>query len=193
VTASETQRPRRVRLVLLLPLGLFVFLAAVFLMRLESGVDPSAVPSVLIGKPAPAFALPALEGLGVPGLARADLEGKLTLVNIFASWCVPCRQEHPLLVELAKDRRIQIVGIDYKDTPENALRFLASLGNPYARVGVDRQGRTFIDWGAYGVPETFLVGPDGVIISKIIGPLTPAAVNETFMPEIAKAAAAPPA
>ena len=144
------------------------------------------MPSVLIGKPAPDFSLPALAGAGVPGLSRADLDGQLTLVNIFASWCVPCRQEHPVLEKMAKDSRIRLVGIDYKDKPENALALLNELGNPYAAIGVDASGRTFIDWGAYGVPETYLVGADGIIAKKYIGPLTDETVAKDLMPEIDK-------
>jgi cytochrome c biogenesis protein CcmG/thiol:disulfide interchange protein DsbE len=178
---------RRVRLVLLLPLALFAALALIFLARLESNTAPDVVPSVLVGKPAPDFALPPLAGLSVPGLSRADLTGTVTLVNIFASWCVPCRQEHPVLERLAKDGRVRLVGINYKDKPGNALAFLTEMGNPYAAIGVDQAGRTFIDWGAYGVPESFLVGPDGVIRTKFIGPLTDETVKTALLPEVAKA------
>ena len=184
--AGEAKPRSRLRPVLLLPLALFAGLAVIFLMRLESTTDPDAVPSVLIGKPAPDFTLPALDGAGVPGLARASLDGHLTLVNIFASWCVPCRQEHPVLEEIAKDSRIRLVGIDYKDKPQNVLTFLNEMGNPYAAIGVDEVGRTFIDWGAYGVPETYLVGPDGIIAKKYVGPLTAKAVATDLMPEIEK-------
>ena len=184
--ASEPKPGWRLRPVMLLPLILFAGLAALFLSRLESHTGPDVVPSVLIGKPAPDFTLPALAGAGVPGLSRADLDGHLTLVNIFASWCVPCRQEHPVLERIAKDSRIRLVGIDYKDKPENALALLSDQGNPYAAIGVDESGRTFIDWGAYGVPETYLVGPDGIIAKKYIGPLTDETVAKDLMPEIAK-------
>ncbi len=186
---SEAGGPKpgwRLRPVMLLPLALFAGLAAIFLMRLESNTGPDIVPSVLIGKPAPDFALPALTGAGVPGLSRADLDGHLTLVNIFASWCVPCREEHPVLERIAKDKRIRLVGIDYKDKPENALALLNDQGNPYAAIGVDASGRTFIDWGAYGVPETYLVGPDGIIAKKYIGPLTDQTVAKDLKPEIAR-------
>ena len=184
--ASEPKSGWRLRPVMLLPLILFAGLAALFLLRLESNTGPDIVPSVLIGKPAPDFALPALAGSGVPGLSRADLDGHLTLVNIFASWCVPCRQEHPVLERIAKDSRIRLVGIDYKDKPENALALLSDQGNPYAAIGVDETGRTFIDWGAYGVPETYLVGTDGIIAKKYIGPLTDETVAKDLLPEIAR-------
>lgn len=187
--AGSGQKPR-FRPVMLLPLVLFAGLAAIFLVRLKSTTGPDVVPSVLIGKPAPEFSLPALAGAGVPALSRADLAGRLTLVNIFASWCVPCRQEHPVLEKIAKDSRIRLVGIDYKDKPANALALLNELGNPYAAIGVDEAGRTFIDWGAYGVPETYLVGADGIIAKKYIGPLTDETVAKDLMPEIEKAAAA---
>jgi cytochrome c biogenesis protein CcmG/thiol:disulfide interchange protein DsbE len=187
---AATPGKARPRLLLLLPLGFFAALALVFLARLESGGDPGTVPSVLIGKPAPEFTLPPLDGLNVPGLARADLQGRMTLVNVFASWCVPCRDEHPVLTALAKDPRVRIVAIDYKDDPNNARRFLTELGNPYAAIGVDSSGRAAIDWGVYGVPETFVVGPDGVIRDKIIGPVTAAAVTGTILPAVEKALAA---
>ncbi|WP_229426610.1 DsbE family thiol:disulfide interchange protein [Microvirga alba] len=161
----------------MLPGAVFVGLAALFVFRLGGG-DPSQVPSALIGKPVPAFALAPLEGLvaggkPVPGLSNEDLKGKVTVVNVWASWCAPCRQEHPLLVELAKDPSIRVVGINQKDNPDNARRFLGALGNPFAAVGADSNGRVSIDWGVYGVPETFIVGPDGLIRHKHIGPLTP--------------------
>jgi cytochrome c biogenesis protein CcmG, thiol:disulfide interchange protein DsbE len=136
------------------------------------------VPSALLNKPAPAFALPPLDGLvagakPVPGFSTEDLKGKITVVNVWASWCAPCRQEHPLLVDLAKDPSIRLVGINQKDNPDNARRFLGTYGNPFAAVGTDSNGRVSIDWGVYGVPETFIVGPDGMIRHKHIGPLTP--------------------
>lgn len=158
------------------PLLIFGALAAVFYFQLTSGKDTSELPSALIGKPAPIFGLPQLDGLKaegvqVPGLKSEDLKGKVTLVNIFASWCAPCRAEHPVLISLAKTKGLSIVGINYKDQKENALRFLGTLGNPYSQVGVDRRGRTAIEWGFYGIPETLLVGPDGVVLHKIVGPI----------------------
>jgi cytochrome c biogenesis protein CcmG/thiol:disulfide interchange protein DsbE len=188
-TGTNTPPRRRSRLALYLPLAFFLALAMVFLARLLSGDDPSAIPSALVGKPVPEFALPPLEGLDrdgvpVPGLASDDLKGEISVVNVFASWCGPCRQEHPLLEELAGDPRIRVLGINYKDVPGNALSFLDDLGNPYQAVGVDTRGRTAIDWGVYGVPETFLVDRDGIIREKFVGPLTPQSVAEVLMPAI---------
>jgi cytochrome c biogenesis protein CcmG/thiol:disulfide interchange protein DsbE len=181
--------PRRSRLALFLPLAIFLALAMVFLSRLVSGDDPSAIPSALVGKPVPEFELPALDGLArdgapVPGLANADLEGGVSIVNVFASWCGPCRQEHPLLEELAQDPRVQVLGINYKDVPANALSFLDGLGNPYRAVGVDTRGRTAIDWGVYGVPETFLVDREGIIRQKIVGPLSRTTLDRKLAPMI---------
>lgn len=170
-----TARPRR--FIFLVPLAIFLVLAAIFLARLFAG-DASRVPSALIGRPAPQVTLAPLEGLNtagnaVPGFGAADLAtGQVTLVNVWASWCGPCRDEHPLLVELAQDPRIRIFGLNQKDRPENARRFLAALGNPYKAVGVDPNGRASIEWGVYGVPETFVVDGRGIIRHKHIGPLT---------------------
>jgi cytochrome c biogenesis protein CcmG/thiol:disulfide interchange protein DsbE len=177
----EAARRRRMRLILLVPVFVFIGLAMLFLARLNVGGDPSQIPSVLIGRAAPATTLPPLEGLvrdgvPVPGIAPADLQGRVTLVNVFASWCGPCRIEHPLLMTLAEDPSIVLVGINNKDQPENARRFLGALGNPYRAVGVDANGRASIEWGVYGVPETFVVGPDGTIRYKHIGPISEAAL-----------------
>ncbi|PWK76159.1 DsbE family thiol:disulfide interchange protein [Aminobacter sp. AP02] len=189
--STETERPARPRtLVVLLPLLVFLALAVVFLMQLLSGRDLSVVPSALIGHAAPKTELPPLEGISLPGLNSAEFIGKVTLVNVWASWCAPCREEHPVMVNLAKDERLTIVGLNYKDKAENARRFLGDLGNPFDAVGVDPNGRAAIDWGVYGIPETFLVGKDGKIAFKHVGPLSPEAVATTLMPEIEKAAAA---
>lgn len=174
--AAEAPR-RGARLLFLLPVLVFAALALLFGVRLFAG-DPSKVPSALIGRPVPAFALPALPGLNeagapVPGLSVEDLKGRVTIVNVWASWCGPCREEHPALMELAKDPAFRVVGINYKDQSENARRFLGALGNPFKAVGVDASGRAAIDWGVYGVPETFVVGPDGTIRHKHIGPILP--------------------
>jgi cytochrome c biogenesis protein CcmG, thiol:disulfide interchange protein DsbE len=154
-----------------------------------NGRDVSALPSALIGKIAPPLALPPLEGSGTTPLTDAAIKGKLTLVNVFASWCVPCRQEHPILKELAKDTRLTVVGINYKDRNDNALRFLGELGNPYAAIGVDPNGKAAIDWGVYGIPESYLVGPDGTILYKKVGPFDERSLTQELLPAIQKAAA----
>ncbi|MEM6464474.1 MAG: DsbE family thiol:disulfide interchange protein [Pseudomonadota bacterium] len=174
------------------PLVVFAVLAAVFLGQLLSGRDISEVPSVLIGTKFPALDLPPLEGLQhdgvqVPALTNAAVEGKVTLVNIWASWCVPCRQEHPFLMQLAADKRIEVVGINYKDDTANAVRFLGELGNPYSAVGVDPRGLAAIDWGVYGIPETFLVDRYGTITFKQIGPFTPESIAQDLVPALTKA------
>jgi cytochrome c biogenesis protein CcmG/thiol:disulfide interchange protein DsbE len=156
------------RLLFLVPLALFAVLAGYFTLGLSR--DPSVLPSALIDKPAPEFSLPAL-GEG-PGLAKADLAGRVTLVNFFASWCAPCRVEHPLLMRLKQEGRVALYGIDYKDRPDEARRLLAQLGDPYGRIGVDRDGRTAIDFGVYGVPETYVIDMDGRIRYRQVGPIT---------------------
>lgn len=186
-------RPRR-RLLVLLPLIAFAALAALFYGRLFSG-DPSRLPSALIGREAPALDLPALDGLTrdgapVPGLSTASLKGGVTVLNVFASWCAPCRDEHPFLVELSKQQGFRLVGLNYKDDGDNARRFLGRFGNPYAAVGVDAKGRAAIDWGVYGVPETFVIGKDGRIAYKYVGPIDEDGLKARLMPEIAKAMAA---
>jgi len=190
--ATPALSPRRRLLLALLPLAIFLALAAIFTIQLLSGRDESVIPSALIGKPAPAITLPPLEGLmnnGKPmsGLDPAAFAGQVTLVNVWASWCVPCRVEHPLLMQLARDERVRLVGINYKDSPENARRFLGDLGNPFSAVGADDTGRVAIEWGVYGVPETFLVGRDGKILYKHVGPFTPESIRDELMPEVAKA------
>ncbi len=174
------------RWVVLLPLAIFVALAGVFLLQLMSGRDTSIVPSALIGQPAPKTELPPLAGSGLPGLSTEAMKGRLTLVNVWASWCVPCRAEHPILMDLAKDTRFDVVGFNYKDKPENALKFLRDLGNPFASLGADEKGRAAINWGVYGVPETYLVGTDGTILWKHVGPFTPTDVTERLYPQIEK-------
>jgi cytochrome c biogenesis protein CcmG/thiol:disulfide interchange protein DsbE len=188
-TPQEAVR-RGPNLWVLAPLVLFMTLAGLFLYKLATGGQGDLIPSALIGKAVPDFELPALDGVGLPGLKTADLKaGGVTVVNVWASWCVPCRQEHPLLEEVAKDSRVRLVGINYKDEPENARRFLGSLGNPFAAIGVDGRGRSSIDWGVYGVPETFVIAPDGTIAYKHIGPITPQSLEGKLKPEIEKALA----
>ena len=175
------------RLFTFLPVVLFAGLALLFWKGLSG--DPSTLPSTLINKPVPAFQLAAVEGLNVPGLSDADLKaGKVTVVNIWASWCGPCRQEHPLLMELAKRQDIVLVGINNKDDAANAARFLGALGQPFAAIGADKTGRTTIDWGGYGVPETFIVDGKGIIRHKHVGPLSPEVLASSLDAEIKKAA-----
>ena len=192
---ANTPAPWR-RLLVLLPLIAFLALAALFLFRLGAG-DPSKLPSALIGRPVPDTPLPAVEGLlrdgkPVPGISNADFKGAVSLVNVWASWCVPCHDEAPLLMQLAQDKRIRILGINYKDQPDNARRFVGRYGNPFAAVGADGNGRVSIDWGVYGVPETFLIGRDGRIAYKLVGPISPDNLAATLKPQIEKALAAPP-
>jgi cytochrome c biogenesis protein CcmG, thiol:disulfide interchange protein DsbE len=185
-----TQATPKRRWVLALPLLIFAALAALFWFRL--GADPAKLPSALIGRAAPQTALPALEGLTdsgapVPGLDPAAFKGKVSLVNVWASWCVPCHEEAPLLTELGKDKRLQLVGINYKDAPDNARRFLGRYGNPFGIVGVDGNGRAAIEWGVYGVPETFIVGRDGRIAYKMVGGITQENYERVLKVEIDKA------
>jgi cytochrome c biogenesis protein CcmG, thiol:disulfide interchange protein DsbE len=192
VSSGEPEKKRR-NLLIVLPLLAFMALAALFLYRLGSG-DPSVLPSALIGRPAPITNLPPLPGLErdgkpVPGLSNATFQGAVTLVNVWASWCVPCRDEVPQLEQLSKDKRIQLVGINYKDAPDDARRFLSQFGNPFVATGRDASGRTSIDWGVYGVPETYLIGRDGRIAYKLVGPVTAENLVRTLEPQIAKAVA----
>ena len=184
---------RKRRLLVLLPLVAFLGLAALFFFRLGAG-DPSRIPSALIGREAPATELPAVAGLErngqpVPGLTPADFKNAVTVLNVWASWCVPCRDEAPVLLKLAGDKRIRLVGINYKDQADNARRFLGRFGNPFAASGADANGRAAIEWGVYGVPETFIVGRDGRIAYKLVGPLTPENLEHVVKPEIEKALA----
>jgi len=193
-TANEAAPVGRRRILLLAPLAVFLGLVALFLIQLYSG-DPSVLPSALIGRPAPQTALPPVVGLTrdgapVPGLDPAAFKGVVTVVNVWASWCVPCRDEAPILMELAHDSRIRLVGIDYKDEPDNARRFLGRYGNPYAAAGADQNGRAGIEWGVYGVPETFVVGRDGRIAYKLVGPITDGNYEAALLPQIEKALAA---
>jgi cytochrome c biogenesis protein CcmG/thiol:disulfide interchange protein DsbE len=193
-TASRNGEPRPRRLIVLVPLILFAGLTALFLVRLNAG-DPSLIPSALIGHPIPQTALPPITGLkrdgaAVPGLDPASFEGAVSVVNVWASWCVPCHDEAPLLMELAGDQRLRVVGINYKDDADNARRFLGRYGNPFAAAGADQNGRTAIEWGVYGVPETFVIGRDARIAYKLVGPITPENFRSILVPQIDKALAA---
>ncbi len=174
------------RAAVFIPLAIFLALAAIFFFRI--GGDHSVVPSALIGRNAPDLQLPALTGANVPAIDPASFKGVVTIVNVWASWCGPCRAEHPYLARLSKDVRIRVAGINYKDQPQNALRFLKEQGNPFALISADNAGRAAIEWGVYGVPETFLVGRDGRIRYKQVGPLT-AENFPRLMAEIEKALA----
>jgi cytochrome c biogenesis protein CcmG, thiol:disulfide interchange protein DsbE len=184
----------RRRVLVFLPLAIFLGLVALFLIQLRAG-DPSLIPSALIGHKAPQTPLPPITGLQrdgapVPGLDPATFVGAVTVVNVWASWCVPCHDEAPLLLQLSQDSRVHVVGINYKDDADNARRFLGRYGNPFAASGADENGRTAIDWGVYGVPETFVIGRDARIAYKLVGPITPENFASLLKPEIEKALAA---
>ncbi|MFK7901536.1 MAG: DsbE family thiol:disulfide interchange protein [Nitratireductor sp.] len=177
----------------LIPLLVFLALAGIFYKQLAGGGASRDLPSALIGKPAPIVDLGALEGLlvegtQVPALSGEIYKGKISVVNVFASWCGPCRVEHPQFMALSNlvksQPNIQLVGLNYKDASDNALRFLGELGNPYSVVGVDPKGRASIEWGVYGVPETYVVGPDAIIRFKHVGPISPAILQEKVLPLI---------
>jgi cytochrome c biogenesis protein CcmG/thiol:disulfide interchange protein DsbE len=173
------------KLLFAIPLLLLVGLVAVFALTINR--DPNLVRSVLIDKPAPEFSMTGIEGLDTPGFATADLKNEPTVVNVFASWCIPCRDEHPLLEALKAETGVRLFGINHSDAPNNAKAFLAELGNPYDAIGADRDRRVSIDWGVYGVPETFIVDKRGTIIFKHVGPLTRQAVDTQLLPALAKA------
>jgi cytochrome c biogenesis protein CcmG/thiol:disulfide interchange protein DsbE len=189
VSAADASAPRRRGLLTLLPLLIFGALAALFFVRLFAG-DASKIPSALIGQSAPALDLPALDG---GGLKDADLrQGHVSVVNVFASWCLPCHEEHALLLDLAADKALaakglRVIGVAQKDEPENVRRFLGAKGDPYAKVGLDRDGRAGIEWGVYGVPETFIVKGDGTVAFKLIGPMSAQTLASVVRPEIEKA------
>jgi len=185
---------RRRRIVVLVPLVVFLGLVLLFFIRLYAG-DPSRIPSALIGHRAPQTNLPPVAGLDrngqpVPGIDPAAFKDAVTVVNVWASWCVPCHDEAPLLMQLAQDNRLRVVGINYKDAPENARRFLGRYGNPFAASGADENGRAAIEWGVYGVPETFIVGRDARITYKLVGPITAENLDAVLKPQIEKALAA---
>ncbi|KWV44240.1 thiol:disulfide interchange protein [Rhizobium altiplani] len=181
--------------VALIPLVVFAGIAATAAKMLYDqdvhGKNISEIPSALIGTKAPALNLAPLEGANLPALTDSAIKGKLTLVNVFASWCIPCRDEHPILMQLAKDGRLNVVAINYKDKNDNALRFLGELGNPFAAIGVDPKGQAAIDWGVYGIPESYLVAPDGTILYKRVGPFDDVSLREGLFPAVETALGKP--
>jgi cytochrome c biogenesis protein CcmG/thiol:disulfide interchange protein DsbE len=189
LTVAAAPPARRRRLIVLAPLLVFGAMAAMFAFALTKG-DPSKLPSALIGKPAPTLALSAIEGLqdgdrAIPLLTQDGLSSSgVTVVNFWASWCGPCVEEHPRLIELAKLPGVRVVGVNYKDLGANARRFLGRYGNPYAAIGADTTGRTAIEWGVYGMPETFILDRKGQIVFKHVGPITPTALRDTLLPAI---------
>lgn len=186
--AAPAERRRR-RLLLLVPFVGFMAASVAFYFLMWR--DQHLVPSPLIGKPVPAFSLPPVQGR-TPGLSSADLHGQVSLVNAFASWCVACRAEHPLLMRLKSEGVVPIHGLNYKDAPADAARWLDTMGDPYTRTGADRDGRVAIDWGLYGVPETFVVGADGRIAYKQIGALTPEILDTVILPLVRRLRETPP-
>jgi cytochrome c biogenesis protein CcmG/thiol:disulfide interchange protein DsbE len=192
-TANDTPSKTRRSIFVLLPLVGFIGLAVLFYVGLHEG-DPSLLPSALIGKHMPKTDLPPVEGLvrdgkPVPGLTDATFKGKVTLLNVWASWCIPCHDEVPFLEALSHDKRIQLVSINYKDAPGDARRFLGRYGNPFAASGADRSGRESINWGVYGVPETYVIDRDGRIAFKLVGPIDANNLQNALEPQIKKAVA----
>lgn len=171
------------RLALFGPAAIFLGVIVAFFFGL--GRDLETLPSTLIGKPVPEFSLPPVKGRTL-GLATGDLYGEVSLVNAFASWCVACREEHPVFMKLKESGAVPLHGINYKDKPDNAARWLDQMGDPYARTGADLNGRVAIDWGVYGVPETFLVDAQGRIVFKQVGPVTPEIMEGTILPMAAR-------
>ena len=170
-----------------LPLLALTALVVWFALALAPGRDPSAVPSALIDKPAPQIDLPSIYPER-PGLSSADLNGRATVVNVFASWCVPCRAEHPVLTRLAREHGVPLIGLNWKDKPEAARAFLDELGDPFERIGSDPSGRAGIDWGVYGVPETYVVDAQGRIRYKHVGPLSEEDLNSVILPVLRQVA-----
>lgn len=176
---SAEAKTRRRSWLPLLPVTVFAGLVAAFFWGLFSKNDD--LPSALVGRQVPVFALPPIKGM-TEGFSTADLAGNVSIVNVWASWCVPCRVEMPLLVDLAETGAVPIYGINYKDAPEAALTFLEELGNPYRQIGADRNGRIAIDWGVYGLPETFVIDAEGRIAHKHVGAFDRRALEEEILP-----------
>lgn len=186
--------PRRRVFSVVAPVVIFTAVAALFFLALQKG-DPSRLPSALIGRPAPMVDLPPVPGLAsngaqVQGFKTSDIgRGKPAVVNFFASWCLPCADEHPQLVTLVKRTGVTLIGINNKDQPANAIRFLELHGNPYAAVGADTNGRAAIEWGVYGMPETFIVDANGTVVFKHVGPISPEILEQKVLPALEKAGA----
>ncbi|WP_321458760.1 DsbE family thiol:disulfide interchange protein [uncultured Cohaesibacter sp.] len=190
---ASTLPKRRFNIFILLPLLIFIGMAGLFGYQMKFGSNPHDVPSVLINKAAPDFDLAALDasfgirrpdGGIIPGFKTADFSGKVSVVNVWASWCPTCRDEHPLLIELTNDDRFDLIGLAYKDEPANSARFLKNHGNPFDKIGMDISGRVGIDWGVYGAPETFIVDNKGIIRYKHIGALTKRSLEDSFLPKL---------
>lgn len=194
MTKAEIKEQRKFSAAFAVPLLVVGVLGVLFAMGLRSG-DPSRLPSALLGKPAPTFTLPPVaevtaNGRPVPGFSTVDLAtGEPTVVTVWASWCPPCVQEQPTLVEFKAKHKVRLFGINYKDDPAKAKQFLVRLGNPFDAIGADRSGRVGIDWGVYGVPETYVVDGKGQIVYKLVGPVTSDALTRNILPAIAKARA----
>ncbi|MCK0137920.1 DsbE family thiol:disulfide interchange protein [Aliiroseovarius sp. F47248L] len=173
------------------PILIALVLGAFFLWGLNPERDPNAIPSVLISQPVPEFDLDALDGVGVPGLSQAYLTDNPApvVVNVFASWCVPCRAEHAVLTQMVERDGVRLMGINYKDKPEDARAWLEDLGNPYERIGSDLNGRAGIEWGISGVPETFIVSGDGTVLYRYVGPVVGPDAEEKFATALTQARA----
>ncbi len=172
------------RALFFLPLALFAILAAYLGFGLTR--DPQRVPSALIDRSVPSFDLPAVAGVERPGLSSATLKGEVSLVNVFASWCPPCRIEHPILMRLSREGDVPIYGINYKDKAEDARRWLGELGNPYRAIGWDFENRVAVDWGVYGAPETFVVDRSGTIRYRHVGAITADVLDKTLLPLVVR-------
>ena len=184
IIAGDARAPgSRARLAGYIPLLVFIVMAVFLAIGLT--MNPREIPSPLIGKPVPEFTLPPVKG-GTLGLASADLRGEVSIVNVFASWCVACREEHPVLMGIKEKGIVPLHGINYKDKPDDARAWLDEMGDPYTRIGADISGRVAIDWGVYGVPETFVIDRNGRIVYKKIGAVTPELLRDTIMPLVVK-------
>lgn len=182
IEAHRTLTIARSRPVLLVPLA---FAAIVVVLGFGLTLNPREIPSPLIGKPVPRFELPPVRGRTL-GLTTSDLKGEVSIVNVFASWCVACKEEHPVFMQMQRERLVLIHGLNYKDRPEDAQKWLDDMGDPYSRTGADIDGRVAIEWGVYGVPETFVIDREGRIAYKYIGPVTPKLLDETLRPLIGR-------